>query len=86
MNTLQNKQNTRRNPKPQSSLYNLKPTSKPIPSLSITAPVSKHPSAPRLSYNRESMLSLDREFLDDPLKVGQYCKSIFKHILDQEVR
>lgn len=39
----------------------------------------------RTNYKRESMLSLDKDFLDDPLKVSQYCKKIFEYVAKTEV-
>lgn len=87
MNTLLNNQNNRRNlTKPSKSTVSTKATSKPISHLAKALPSTSLAHLPRLSYNRESMLSLDKEFLNDPLKVSQYCKDIFKHVLDKEVK
>lgn len=38
------------------------------------------------SNYRESILSLDQKFLDDPMQVSQYCKQIFIHYLREEKR
>lgn len=89
MNTFidnQNNRATRRPPvKPSKNFASTKIAAKPLAELAATISASSSVALNRTSYNRDSMLSLDKELLDDPLKVAQYCKQIFNHVLAEEV-
>ena len=39
----------------------------------------------RHSIARESLLSIDRNFLDNPAQVARYCREIFNYYLSEEV-
>jgi hypothetical protein len=49
------------------------------------AEVSEFDTNTRRSIAKESLLSLDRCFLDNPLQVSRYCREIFEYYLKEEV-
>lgn len=86
MNTLHNNQNTRRNPpRNLKTTQSTKPSSKTVVGMAEILNTSTQSSVANDNMKRESMLSMDKEFAEDPLKVSLYCKDIFRHILEKEV-
>ena len=60
----------------------------PFPSEKTTGRYDNKPTvsgAYRHSIARESLLSIDRNFLDNPAQVARYCREIFNYYLSEEV-